>query len=51
MTAVDLIRHNIRNRAIGERDGHIVHFDIGEALQMERGIDYELYKGVDVLSM
>ena len=51
MTAVDLIRHDIRNRAIGERDGHIVHFDIGEALQMERGIDYDLYKGVDVLSM
>lgn len=51
MTAIDLIRNNIRNRAIGERDGHIVHFDIGEALEMTRGIDYDLYKGVDVLSM
>ena len=51
MTAIDLIRHNIRNRAIGERDGHIVHFDIGEALEMPRGIDYDLIKGVDVLSM
>ena len=51
MTAVELIRRNITNRAIGERDGHIVHYDLGEALEMERGIDYDLYKGVDVLSM
>ena len=51
MTAIDLIRHNITNRAIGERDGHIVHFDIAEALEMPRGIDYDLIKGVDVLSM
>ena len=51
MTAIDLIRHDIRNRAIGDRDGHIVHYDIGEALQMPRGLDYDLYKGVDVLSM
>ena len=51
MTAIDLIRHGIRNRAIGDRDGHIVHYDIAEALEMERGIDYDLYKGVDVLSM
>ena len=51
MTAIDLIRHDIRNRAIGERDGHIVHYDLTEALEMTRGIDYDLYKGVDVLSM
>ena len=51
MTAIDLIRHDIRNRAIGERDGHIVHYDLTEALEMERGVDYDLYKGVDVLSM
>ena len=51
MTAIDLIRHNVRNRAIGERDGHIVHYDIAEALEMPRGIDYDLIKGVDVLSM
>ena len=51
MTAIDLIRHNVRNRAIGERDCHIVHYDIAEALEMPRGIDYDLIKGVDVLSM
>ena len=51
MTAIDLIRHDIKNRAIGERDGHIVDFDLSEALEMTRGIDYDLYKGVDVLSM
>lgn len=51
MRAVELIRNDITNRAIGERDGHIVDFDLGEALEMTRGIDYDLYKGVDVLSM
>ena len=51
MTAIDLIRHGETNRAIGERDGHIVHYDLTEALEMTRGIDYDLYKGVDVLSM
>ena len=51
MRAIELIRSGKKNRAIGERDGHIVDFDIAEALEMERGIDYDLYKGVDVLSM
>ena len=51
MTAIDLIRHGEKNRAIGERNGHIVHYDLAEALEMTRGIDYDLYKGVDVLSM
>ena len=51
MRAIELIRAGIKNRAIGERDGHIVDFDIAEALEMPRGIDYDLYKGIDVLSM
>ena len=51
MRAIDLIRNGIKNRAIGEQDGHIVDFDIAEALEMPRGFDYDLYKGVDVLSM
>ena len=51
MTAIDLIRRDIHNRAVGERDGHIVDFDLAEALEMPRGLDYDLYKGVDVLSM
>ena len=51
MRAIELIRAGVKNRAIGERDGHIVDFDIAEALEMPRGIDYDLYKGIDVLSM
>ena len=51
MTAIDLIRRDIHNRAVGERDGHIVDYDLAEALEMPRGLDYDLYKGVDVLSM
>ena len=51
MRAIELIRAGIKNRAIGERDGHIVDFDIAEALEMPRGMDYDLYKGIDVLSM
>ena len=50
MRAIELIRAGVKNRAIGERDGHIVDFDIAEALKMPRGIDYDLYKGIDVLS-
>ena len=51
MTAIDLIRRDIHNRAVGERDGHIVDYDLAEALEMPRGLDYDLDKGVDVLSM
>lgn len=51
MHAIDLIRNDIVNRAVGEREGHIVDYDIAEALEMTRGIDYDLYKGVDILSM
>ena len=51
MRAVELIKNDIVNRAVGERDGHIVDLDLAEALKMTRGIDYDLYKGVDVLSM
>lgn len=51
MRAIELIRAGVKNRAIGERDGHIVDFDIAEALEMPRGMDYDLYKGIDVLSM
>ena len=51
MRAIELIRAGVRNRAIGEREGHIVDFDIAEALEMPRGTDYDLYKSIDVLSM
>ena len=51
MHAIELIRAGMKNRAIGERDGHIVDFDIAEALEMPRGTEYDLYKGIDVLSM
>ena len=51
MRSIELIKNGVRNRALGERDGHLVDFDIAEALEMEKGIDYDLFRGVDVLSM
>ena len=51
MRSIELINEGKVNRAIGERDGHVVDFDLTEALEMTRGIDYDLFKGVDVLSM
>jgi 6-phosphofructokinase 1 len=51
MRAVDLIKQGVTNRAVGERNGVIVDLDIAEALEAKRGIDYELVRGVDILSM
>jgi 6-phosphofructokinase 1 len=49
--AIDLLRNGIFNRAVGEKDGKIVDFDLEEALHMERHITPEYIQGVDVLSM
>jgi 6-phosphofructokinase 1 len=49
--AVELLRRGIYNRAVGERDGKIVDFDLEEALNAERTITPEYIKGVDILSM
>ena len=51
MRAVELIDQGIHNRAIGERNGAIIDVDITEALNAERAVDLDLYKGVDILSM
>lgn len=49
--AVELIALGKRNRALGERDGRVVDMDLAEALDATRGFDYDMYKGVDILSM
>ncbi len=49
--AVELIDQGKRNRALGERGGRVVDIDLEEALNEERGFDYDVYKGVDILSM
>lgn len=49
--AVELIDQGKRNRALGERGGRVVDIDLEEALNATRGFDYDVYKGVDILSM
>lgn len=51
MKAIDLIRHGETGKAIGEVDGRIIAVDLDEALKAERGIDLDMYKAVDILSM
>ena len=51
MKAIDLIRHGETGKAIGEVDGRIIAVDLDDALKAERGIDLDMYKAVDVLSM
>ncbi len=49
--AVELIEEGKVNRAIGEKNGMTTDMDLEEALQTVRGFDYDLYRGVDILSM
>ena len=49
--AVKLIHEGAKNRAIGEKDGRIFDMDLTEALQVERIVNLNMYKGVDILSM
>jgi 6-phosphofructokinase 1 len=51
MKAIDLIRHGETGKAIGEVDGRIIAVDLDDALKAERGIDLDMYKAVDILSM
>lgn len=51
MRAVELINEGKANRAIGQKNGLVFDMDLGEALEVTRGIDYDLVRGVDVLSM
>lgn len=49
--AVELLRDGVYNRAIGEVEGRIQDFDLGEALASERPLRSELLQGIKVLSM
>jgi 6-phosphofructokinase 1 len=48
--AVELMTENSSSKAIGMVDGHIVAYDLAEALEMPRVFDKRLYTLVDVLS-
>lgn len=48
--AIELIRDGERNKAIGERNGEVVAFDLGEALGMQNEFRYDIFKAVDILS-
>ena len=49
--AVELLKDGIYNRAVGEVDGKIQDFDLGEALASQRPIRDELLRGIKILSM
>lgn len=49
--AVELFRQGIYNRAIGQVDGKVTHFDLAEALAMKSSLRVELFNNVSVLSM
>ena len=40
--AVELLRHGIGNRVVAVKSSHIVDYDIGEALEMTKGLDEKL---------
>jgi len=48
--AIELIRSGARNRAIGQRDGKIVEFDLEEALGMKQEFNTHLFNMVNELS-
>lgn len=50
--AVELLRDDIGNKAVGEKNGRIVAFDLEEAMAApEPEFNEDIYKGVAVLSM
>ena len=51
MLAVELLRDGIYNRAIGEVNGQIKHFDLAKALEAKSTVKEELLHGIKVLSM
>jgi len=48
--AIELIRDGYKNKAIGERHGEVIEFDLADALKEEREFRYDIYKAVDILS-
>lgn len=49
--AVKLLSQGIGNRVVSFREDKIVDYDIYEALSMEKGFDYEMYKMAHVISI
>ena len=48
--AVELIRDGQKNKAIGEKNGEVLAFDLEEALGVQNEFRYDIYKAVDILS-
>ncbi len=48
--AVEMLKDDFESKAIGTVDGHIVAYDLEEALNMPKRFDEDLYKLIDVLS-
>ena len=42
--AVELIKNGVGKRVVGIKDGHVVDYDIEEALAMTKSIDMDMYK-------
>jgi len=49
--AVKLLSEGISNRVVGVRDGHVVDYDILEALEMKKEFDKELYEIANAISL
>ncbi|HHW46502.1 MAG TPA: 6-phosphofructokinase [Clostridiales bacterium] len=49
--AVRLLSQGIGNRVVSFRGDKIVNYDIHEALSMEKGFDYEMYKMAHIISI
>ncbi|MBR5558776.1 MAG: 6-phosphofructokinase [Oscillospiraceae bacterium] len=49
--AVKLLSQGISNRVVGVRDGHVVDYDILEALDMKKNFDAELYEIANKISL
>lgn len=49
--AVELLHKGIGNRVVAMQHNQVVDFDILEALQMKKGIDQDLYRLAEILSL
>ena len=51
MKAIELIKNGETGKAVGEVGGRIVAVDLAEALAEKAGVDLDMYRAVDILSM
>ena len=49
--AVGLLQQGIGNRVVAMRENHVVDYDIYEALEMQKGIDMDLYNILNEISL